>query len=92
MIGQVLEIVVGVVEKFIKQHVNLNKMQFDLISDCGTADAIQELLQEYYPKKDCSLVCRFWRKLSPVKSGGFIFWALRKTGVVEWFSGIVQSI
>ena len=96
LLDHVLKVVERVVEKIIREQVNINDMQFGFMPGKGTTDAIFILrqLQEKYLAKDKQLFFAFvdLEKAFDRVPREVIWWSMRKLGVEEWIVKMVQGM
>ena len=93
---QVLKVMERVVEKLIRQKVDIDEMQFGFMPGRGTTDAIFVLrqLQEKYLAKKKNLYFAFvdLEKAFDRVPRDVVWWAMRKLGVDEWLINVVKAM
>ena len=93
---QILKVMERVVEKLIRQKVDIDQMQFGFMPGRGTTDAIFVLrqLQEKYLAKKKKLYFGFvdLEKAFDRVPRDVVWWAMRKLGVDEWLINIVKAM
>ena len=96
LLDHVLKVIERVVEKIMREQVNIDDMQFGFMPGRGTTDAIFILrqLQEKYLSKDRKLFFAFvdLEKAFDRVPREVIWWSLRKLGVEEWLVKLVQAM
>ena len=85
-----------ILEKIIREQVNINEMQYGFMPGRGTTDAIFILrqLQERYLHKNKRLYFVFvdLEKAFDRVPRKVLWWAMRKLGVEEWIIHLVQAL
>ena len=92
----ILKTLERVVEKLLREQVQIDEMQFGFMPGRGTIDAIFILrqLQEKYLAKKKTLYFAFvdLEKAFDRVPREIVWWALRKLGVEEWMVKVIQSL
>ena len=96
LLDHVLKVIERVVEKIMREQVDIDDMQFGFMPGRGTTDAtvILRQLQEKYMSKDKKLFFAFvdLEKTFDCVPREVIWWSLRKMGVQEWLVKLVQAM
>ncbi len=96
LLDQVMKVLERVVEKLIRDMVDIDEMQFGFVPGRGTTDAIFILrqLQEKYLAKKKNLYFAFvdLEKAFDRVPRDVLWWSMRKLGVDEWVVRLVQSM
>ena len=96
MTYQILKIAERIIERLIRQQVDMYEIQFGFMPECGTTNIfILRQLQEKYLAKKIAFAIFVFRYLEKAFDRGpkdVVWWALRKLGVEEWLVKIVQSM
>ena len=90
----ILEVMEHIIEDFIWNIVNIDKMQFGFMPGRGITDAIfiVRQIQEAYIRKNQNLFFAFvdLEKAFDRVLKGVLWWALRKVGIPEWIVRVIQ--
>ena len=96
MLDQIMKVLERVVERLIREKVNIDDMQFGFMPGKGTIDAIFIIrqLQEKYLQKNKKLYFAFidLEKAFDRVPREVVWWAMRKLGVDEWIVSVVMSM
>ena len=96
LLDQVLKVMERIVEKIIRESIEIDEMQFGFVAGKGTTDAIFILrqLQEKYLGKKRNLYIAFvdLEKAFDRVPREVIWWSMRKLGIGEWIVRVVQSM
>ena len=96
LLDQGMKMFERILEKIIREQVNINEMQYGFMPGRGTTDAIFILrqLQERYLHKNKRLYFVFvdLEKAFDRVPRKVLWWAMRKLGVEEWIIGLVQAL
>ena len=96
LLDQGMKMFERILEKIIREQVNINEMQYGFMPGRGTTDAIFILrqLQERYLHKNKWLYFVFvdLEKAFDRVPRKVLWWAMRKLGVEEWIIGLVQAL
>ncbi|XP_057314216.1 uncharacterized protein LOC130655471 [Hydractinia symbiolongicarpus] len=96
LVDQVMKVIERVIDKLLRERIDIDKMQFGFVPGRGTTDAIFLLrqLQEKYLGKRKNLYFAFvdLEKAFDRVPRKVIWWAMRKLGVDEWLVTMVQSM
>lgn len=96
LLDHVMKVLERVLEKVIREQVDINAMQFGFMPGKGTSDAIFILrqMQEKYLNKNKKLYFAFvdLEKAFDRVPREVIWWSMRKLGVEEWLIKVVQSM
>ena len=91
-----MKVIERIVEKLIRDIVNIDEMQFGFMPAKGTTDAIFILrqLQEKFLAKKLPLYFAFvdLEKAFDRVPRSVIWWAMRKLGIDEWIMNLVQAM
>ena len=94
LMDQVMKVVERVLEKLVRERVNIDDMQFGFMPGRGTTDAIFILrqLQEKYLAKNRKLYLAFvdLEKAFDRVPRRVLWWAMRTLGLEEWIVRVVQ--
>ena len=96
LVDQVMKVIERVIDKLLRERIDIDEMQFGFVPGRGTTDAIFLLrqLQEKYLGKRKNLYLAFvdLEKAFDRVPRRVVWWAMRKLGVDEWLVKIVQSM
>ena len=96
LLDHIMKVLERIVERFIREQVEINGMQFGFMPGRGTTDAIFMIrqLQEKYLAKHKKLYFAFvdLEKAFDRVPRDVLWWAMRKLGIDEWLIRIVQSM
>ena len=96
LLDQAMKVIERIVEKLIRDIVNIDEMQFGFMPGKGTTDAIFILrqLQEKFLAKKLPLYFAFvdLEKAFDRVPRSVIWWAMRKLGIDEWIVNLVQAM
>ena len=96
VVDQVMKVIERVIDKLLRERIDIDEMQFGFVPGRGTTDAIFLLrqLQEKYLGKRKNLYLAFvdLEKAFDRVPRRVVWWAMRKLSVDEWLIKIVQSM
>ena len=96
LVDQVMKVIERVIDKLLRERIDIDEMQFGFVPGRGTTDAIFLLrqLQEKYLGRRKNLYLAFvdLEKAFDRVQRRVVWWAMRKLGVDEWLVKIVQSM
>ena len=91
-----LKVIERIIEKIIRENVDIDGMQFGFMPGRGTTDAIFILrqLQEKYLGKNRKLYLAFvdLEKAFDRVPRNVLWWAMRVVGIPEWIVNLVQAM
>ena len=91
-----MKVLERIIERLIREKVNIDDMQFGFMKGTGTIDAIFTVrqLQEKYLQKNKKLYFAFidLEKAFDRVPRDVIWWAMRKLGIDEWIVSVVKSM
>ena len=96
LLEQVMKVMERILEKLIRDKINIDEMQFGFMPGRGTTDAIFILrqMQEKHIAKNKKLYIAFvdLEKAFDRVPREVVWWAMRKLGVDEWIIKLVQAM
>ena len=96
LVDQVMKVIERVIDRLLRERIDIDEMQFGFVPGRGTTDAIflfRQLRKKYLGKRN-NLYLAFvdLEKAFDRVPRRVVWWAMRKLGVDEWLVKIVQSM